>query len=430
MDHFLDETRQIKEILKSSRQGMSITDIARVMRKNKHSVGRYLDNLLVSGQVEMRTFGNAKVFSLSTRVPFDQMLGMVDDLIFVLDQDQRIVRINNQVLAFFEKDRNEFIGKNIQFLHFPESWITHFFERTKQLLASGNSGEEIHVPERGDRFFRQKNIPTVFEDGNTGMTILCEDITARKKADLALRASEEQFRLMAENIQDGIIIQEGHKTTYMNPRAEEILGYSREEIQALTPMDLAAPEDREQLRQVINSCKTEKIVPTDITFWIVRKDGSRRFISNRITMIQHKAGNTCYIIMTDMTEWKRAQEALENHLGFLQHMINTFPNPLFYADTTGRILGCNSAFCNMTGKKLEDIAGKTSGELFFGENSALITKYNEDLQKNAGVITYSGTFIHPDQSRSCISIQKSTLNSQDGHRAGIVGLVLSLQKIG
>ena len=52
-----DITSKIKDILNKNPQGMTITQIARKTRINRNTVGRYLENLLVSGQVEMHRFG-------------------------------------------------------------------------------------------------------------------------------------------------------------------------------------------------------------------------------------------------------------------------------------------------------------------------------------------------------------------------------------
>jgi len=429
MDQFQDEFQQIKQILKDSGRGMSITEIAQALHKNNHSVGRYLDNLLVSGQVEMRMYGKAKVFSLSSRIPLDTMLGFADDLIIVLDQDNRIVRVSNRVLAFFKKNRHDFLGKNIFFLAFPESWTTPFFDIIRSSLTHGVVENEIQIPKKDGITFRQKIIPTVFEDGKKGVTILMEDITAKKTADSALRASEEQFRRMAENIRDGLIIRQGDQTRYINRRAEEILGRAKEELLTINPVDLAAPEEQERLQKLISDSLSAKSVPSDITFWAVRKDGTRRFISSRITHVKHASGPIFYIIITDITEMKNAQEALQNQLDFLQHMINTFPNPLFYVDIHGRYLGCNSAFCSLMGKSSEYIAGKTNEELFLEDTRKLFDEHNSDLIKKPGIITYTGIFHHPDHSCSSMTIQKSTLVARDGTVKGLVGLVTGRETV-
>jgi len=91
---------------------------------------------------------------------------------------------------------------------------------------------------------------------------------------MALLSSEEKFCLMAENLQDGIIINENGRIISANSRVEEIFGYSCEELATLTPPDLVAPEDRARVTQVIEKCSLSRNIPSDIRFWIIKKDGT------------------------------------------------------------------------------------------------------------------------------------------------------------
>ena len=65
---------QIKDLLQKNPQGLKITDIVKVIRINRNTAGRYLENLLVSGQVEMRHLGMAKIYKISQRVPLSAVL--------------------------------------------------------------------------------------------------------------------------------------------------------------------------------------------------------------------------------------------------------------------------------------------------------------------------------------------------------------------
>jgi PAS domain S-box-containing protein len=429
MVQFQAELDQIKRILKSSSYGMSVTEIARTLNKNQHSVGRYLDILLVSGHVEMRMYGKAKVYSLSSRVPLNTMMGGLHDLILVLDKDNRIVRINDQFLQLLKKARKDLQGKDIAFIPFSETVTEIIFSSILSSLEAGLTDKEIVLNEECNRVYRQKIIPTVFEDGESGTIVLLEDISDRKSAEKALRASEEQFRLMADNIQDGIVIYRNKKLAYMNRRVEEIIGYSWDELIRLSPLDITALEDRDRIEQVLNHSSSTDNIPSEISFWMVRKDGTRRFVFCRITSLQHDNETVLYIVTTDMTEWKHAQDALENQLVFLQHMIDTFPNPLFYLDTQGHYLGCNSAFVNMTGKNFEDLAGKTDDEIGDPWDRDLFDRYNTELFKNADIKKYAGSFHHPDGHISEIIVQKSTMTTIEGTTAGIIGIILSAENL-
>jgi PAS domain S-box-containing protein len=429
MKQFQAELDHIKEILKSSSHGMSVTEIARILNKNQHSVGRYLDILLVSGHVEMRMYGKAKVYSLSSRVPLNALMGGLHDLILVLDNENRIVRINDQFLRLIKKAQKDIVGKNISFIPLSEPIIETIFTSIRSSLESGLVDCEVAVTKKGQEIYRQKIIPTVFEDGESGTIVLLENITERKSAEFALRASEEQFRLMADNIQDGMAIYRDKKLTYANRRVEEIIGYSRDEFIRLSPLDITAPEDRDRIGHALDCLSSSNNIPSEVTFWIVRKDGTRRFVSCRITSLQQDRETILYIVITDMTKWKYAQDALENQLVFLQHMIDTFPNPLFYLDTDGYYLGCNSAFTRMTGKDLAEIAGKTNQEIGGFWESDLLERYNPELLEQPGIRNYTGVFHHPEGNTSKLTIQKSTMTSIEGTVAGIIGIVLSSEDL-
>jgi len=429
MKQFQAELDHIKNILKLSTHGMSITEIAHALNKNQHSVGRYMDILHVSGHVEMRMYGKAKVYSLSSRVPLNTLMGGLHDLILVLDNDKRIVQINDQFLRLVKKARKDLLGTDIAYILFSEPLTEIIFSSIRSSLESGQTDKEIVLEEEYGGVYRQKIIPTVFEDGERGTIVLLENITERKSAEHALRSSEEQFRLMADNIQDGVAIYRNKKLAYMNRRVEEIFGYSRDELMSLSPLDITAPEDRDRIEQVLNHSSSTDNIPSEVPFWLVRKDGTRRFVSCRITSLQHDNETLLYIVVTDMTEWKHAQDALENQLVFLQHMIDTFPNPLFYLDTEGHYLGCNSAFAKLTGKNLEDIAGKTNYEISGSWEIDLFDKYNTDLFEYSTIQTYTGLFHHPDGFTSKITIQKSPITTIEGTAAGIVGIILSSENL-
>ena len=75
-----EKIARIKNLLKFKPKGMSISDISHSLKMNRNSVAKYLDLLLVSGQVEMRSYGTAKIYFLSQRVPLSAMLSFSSDL--------------------------------------------------------------------------------------------------------------------------------------------------------------------------------------------------------------------------------------------------------------------------------------------------------------------------------------------------------------
>ena len=424
MHAFEDHLTRIRELLRDAPHGLTVTEIARMLGKNTHSVGRYMDILLVSGQVEMRSYGKAKVFTLSTRVPMDFLMGGIQDLILVLDADNRIVRINDQFLQLIKKTRPEISGKNLSYVGLSDPAGELIFTGIRSALDSGQFDTELSLKDRNNQVFRQKIIPAVFEDGRKGMIVLLENISERKAAEQALRTREEEFRLMADTIHDGMVICRNDTVTYANRRVEEIFGYPPEELSLLSPVEFAAPEEQVRVQEFLDALRTGGIGVREIALWIIRKDSHRRYISCRLTSHVQDGGTLRYLLITDMTGWKHAQDALENQLGFMQTMIDSFPGPLFYVDAQGRYLGCNAAFSSLTGRSIGELAGKTDTEITGPWPSELFGKNTSTLLGRQDTTVYKGTFLRADGTESLLTIRKSTLLAADGSVAGVVGIVL------
>jgi len=126
-----------------------------------------------------------------------------------------------------------------------------------------------------------------------------------------LQRSEERFRSMADNIHDGLTITEDGTVVYVNDRACEIFGYSRDELMQMQNLDLVAPEDRERLELVVQEARQSGQMPGELDFWAVRKDGSHRYVSNRYASSSDPdLGAQSYAVTTDITGRKREQDTI------------------------------------------------------------------------------------------------------------------------
>lgn len=355
MQDYQQELVAIKDLLKKNPEGMSVTDLSKALKKNKNTVGRYLDILLISGQVDMRTYGMAKVYTISRRVPLSAMLSYSKELIMVLDDEFRIIDINEKFLKILHIPRYDALGKNISFLQSPEVDVHELLDTVTTDREDQENTITFHVRDSGDRFFHQKSVPTVFDDGRKGLTLILEDITEHILSEKEIRVSEERFRMMADNIQDGLIILENGKTTYANNRIAEITGYSLEELWAIEPLTIIAPESREKAVQQIRDIETTPDKPSELQTWIIRKDEERRFVSARISGIRHHDTFYNFIIFTDMTELKTQEgRVIESEQRF-RMMADNIQDGLFIVEND-RIVFSNRRIKEITGYSFEEIA--------------------------------------------------------------------------
>ena len=181
---------------------------------------------------------------------------------------------------------------------------------------------------------------------------------AGKLAEEGLLASEARFRKMAENIQDGLTIVERGRVAYVNDRACEIFGCTREEFLNLRALDFAAPEEHERLSRIFENARNGEIALRELEFWIQRPDGTRRFIQNRYS-VSSEGGEAVgrYIVTTDITERKLAQRELEERRIYLERVLAAAPDAIVPMDAQHRVVEWNSGAARLFGHSREEALG-------------------------------------------------------------------------
>ena len=173
---------RVLRILKFRPKGMTITDIAKALRANRNSVSKHLEVMQAAGQVEARLVGNAKVYSLAQRVPLSAFLCFTKNLILILDADLAIVQANDQCLRRFHRAKEELVGQNIREVALPVVSSPEALAVVENLEREQVIAEIPHRRDDGrESFYHMQAIPTTFEGGEKGCTIVLEDITEQKR---------------------------------------------------------------------------------------------------------------------------------------------------------------------------------------------------------------------------------------------------------
>jgi len=205
----------------------------------------------------------------------------------------------------------ELIGKSaIELLH-PEdrSTVEERIRRIDEEGEASNVNEGTIVRLDGQvRDIEATGAPIIYQ-GKKAVQVIARDITDRKRAEEALRESEQRFRILVERAADGFFFRdiEG-KFVDVNQAGCEMLGYSRDELLTLSVADMLVEYSEERVanisRQILSG------VPITVERTVRRKDGSTFPMELRIGLIEFNGDARIFSVARDLTERKLAEEAL------------------------------------------------------------------------------------------------------------------------
>jgi len=347
-----ENMNRIKKLLKSRPKGLTISDISRILKINRNSAAKYLEILLLTGQVEMRMYGNAKVFYLSQRVPISSLLKFTTELIMVTDIDRKITEVNDNFLNFYSVDREDLLGSSISETAIPpfdEPEIQKLLTKVQSLEESTN---EIEFLFNGKGYyFRVKIIPTVFDDGGRGFTFIIEDITQAKLIEEKLRINEARFRAIVDTQTEMISrFRPDFSLSFVNSAVTKFMGLEEEMILGRNLLDFIVPEEREMVAATLKNMTQENPILT-IENRVPLPDGQIRWTEWTNRSIFDEKGNIIEYqgVGRDITEKKKAKEELI----IKEKAIADSTNGIVITDLDGDITYVNRAFLQILGLKDE-----------------------------------------------------------------------------
>ena len=187
-----------------------------------------------------------------------------------------------------------------------------------------------------------------------------QDITEHKREEEVLRESEEKFKTLVEDITDIFYeVNVQGKIIYGSPNLFTATGYAPQEILGKRYFFLVAPEDR---RIVVDHYFTQAasgVNDTKCEFRAIRKDGTRIWAEQNTRIVRDTDGRVLKFrnVVRDVTERKRAEEALAEREKRYRALFNLSPSGIILEDVEGNIVEVNEASCKSLGYSQEELVG-------------------------------------------------------------------------
>lgn len=248
------------------------------------------------------------------------------------------------------------------------------------------------------------------------------DISDRKHAEEALRQSEEKFQkafmlnpapTMISCLKSGIFID-------VNESFLKASGYDRREVigKSTVEMDFVSPEERSALMDTL--AKNGKVMNVEIKVKI--KSGKFRNANLSSEVVKIDEVDCILTVLEDVTDRKKAEQALAESRNYLSKIINAVADPIFVKDTEHRWVLVNDAFCSFMGHGREDLLGKSDydflpseqADVFWMNDASVFETGEENISEE--LLTDSLGIVHT-------IVTKKTLYKDERDEQYIVGII-------
>jgi PAS domain S-box-containing protein len=265
----------------------------------------------------------------------EEILESISDAFYAVDRDWRFTYVNRKAEECWQRKREDLIGK-VYWDEFPaamsiEAYEAHHLARREQ--------RTVHI-ETVSPFLGHWVDIDIHPTAGGGLSVYFRDATERKQGEMALRETEERYRLAARATNDAIWDWDlAADRIVWNESFTTLFGYTDTGTAGVWWKDHIHPEDRE--RVVVD---IQAVIVGDHEHWsaeyrFLRADGSEAYVFDRGFVIRNKQGQAMRMIgaMLDLTERKQAEAALRASEEFTRSILKSSTDCIKVLDTDARL---------------------------------------------------------------------------------------------
>lgn len=305
-------------------------------------------------------------------------LESITEAFYTIDREWRFTYINNKAEQVLRRPREELLGKVI-WDEFPEARETPFHQRFRQAMREHTTEhlEEYYGP--FDAWFEVHVYPS-----SQGLAVYIQDVSKQRRANEAMRVSEERFHLVAKATNDAVWdwdLVRDH--LWWNEGLETLFGYGPGDVETTSSswMGRIHPDDRLRVLEEINAAIRLGDGTWSGEYRFRRKDNTYAYIADRGMVICNSAGKAVRMIgaKSDLSQRKLTEEQLAEQAALLDQA----KDAISVRDLEHRITFWNKGAEGVYGYSRDEVVGRSAlGLLYldaaaFGKSMEALLEHNE-----------------------------------------------------
>ena len=287
----------------------------------------------------------------------------VNSIVLKMDRIGNVTFINEFAQRFFGYDAQDILQKNVVGTIVPETESTGrdlraLIEDIGRNPDNYANNVNENMRQNGERVWIVWTNKPVYNDKHEAEEILCigNDITERRRTADIIRASETWYRAIFENTGTAtVIIDENTTIIHANAEYEKLSGYKKDELEGKKSWtETVLKEDLDRMLAFHKQRRIDETAgPTSYEFRFVDRQGNIKNILLTVDMIPNTTRSVASLL--DMTDMKKAEEALRKSDELYATLMATLPDAVLFTDNNGKILFINEAGLKIGGYTREDL---------------------------------------------------------------------------
>lgn len=318
---------------------------------------------------------------VQSELNYKSLINNRKESIWSIDKEYNFVIFNDYFKEQYYKSFKRKLEIGINALDQITEEVYEFWKEKYDRALSGEkySFEFTADIEKTTHHFEVSLNPIISNKTITGISAFSTDITERKKADEAIRISEENYKGIFNTSSDAIYIQDKYGVFIdVNEGVQKMYGYKRNSFIGKTPEFISAPEknDLNAIKKAVTKAYNGK--EQKFEYWGLRKSGEVFPKEVKLYPGKYNGEKVVIAVAQDISARKKAEEKIRKSEASYKNLLQFAPDAFFQGDNVGNFIDCNEAASKLTGFSRKEILRMNMSDLFSGETiTAKPLKYDQ-----------------------------------------------------
>jgi len=359
---------------------------------------------------------------------YRRLVENINDGYMVVTLEGNIAFANAKMAQLLGCELKELIGEDVMKFTPPKfiPYVEKLRQRVEQRRRVRERLEGAFLNKDGEPVLAEMSMKAIEYEGEPALSVIVRDITKRKRAEEALRESEQKYRQVFEATLDGMFVidAETMKIVLGNQALAKMYGFdSVEDVIEANPLDFVPPEDRERVLRIIVNDMFENDLRHVNEFRTITKDGREIWLAAVGTRTEYQGRLAGLVSIRDITERKRAEEALRQSEEKLQRMFESVTEGITVTDLNGVVVEVNERAVEIYGASSRDeVLGKSAFEFISQRDRDRATVNLRKTLERRAIRDIEYSLVKVDGSEYPGELSASVLRDASGSPVGFIAI--------